>query len=286
MPSAAATRIETVRPPAGKARAIAWSGLFWVGFFILFFLTRTIVGSFGVAQSTAQASGAMLLIVLLLIWTHVCQRLEHTSFMTGTSLSRGSLPRLLLGLLLTMPLCAASLIPLKWLVPGVVVAFTPMSPRAVLDSALLYLLLAGFEEIAFRGYPLARLLPNFGIWPTLFLIAPIFVLYHLAMGWPLLQAAIGTGIGSLLFGMAAIAARQGLAFPIGVHAGWNFATWSLNSGDGPWRMTFPTRLVSRAQTVGMILYVIFMLVGTAMLWTWTKTSFYPRAGFPAQGDEP
>lgn len=99
----------------------------------------------------------------------------------------------------------------------------------------------------------------------------MFVVYHLSMGWPLVQAAIGTGVGSLLFGMAAIC-KRGLAFPIGVHAAWNFTTWCLMSGNGPWKSTIPPRLVSRAQTVGMAVYVACMLMGTALLWIWNKQS--------------
>jgi membrane protease YdiL (CAAX protease family) len=139
----------------------------------------------------------------------------------------------------------------------------------------LFLALAAYEEIGFRGYPLARLLPSFGIWPTLLLIAPMFALYHLAMGWPLVQAAAGTGVGSLLFGMAAVAAKRGLAFPVGVHAGWNFTTWCLSSGSGPWKMTFPSYLSHRVQTVGMIVYVTCMLAGTVILWLWTRRTAEP-----------
>lgn len=265
-----ATRIDTLSPQSGKSRAMMRSGIFWAGFFVVFFLTRMIVGSIRMSQSIARWSGAAMLIFLLLIWTRVCQRLEHSSFNTGTAFSQGSLARMLLGLAFGIPLCSVSLIGVKWFVPDVAFVFTPLSITSVLASVLLFLLLAGYEEIGFRGYPLARLLPSFGIWPTLFLIAPMFVLYHVTMGWPLGQAAIGTGVGSLLFGMAAIAAKQGLAFPIGVHAGWNFATWCLNSGSGPWRMTFPSKLAHRVQTTGMILYILCMLFGTIMLWLWTK----------------
>jgi hypothetical protein len=56
-----------------------------------------------------------------------------------------------------VPLCGISLISLKWLVPGVEFRFTRIAIGPVLASVLLFLLLSAYEEIGFRGYPLARL---------------------------------------------------------------------------------------------------------------------------------
>jgi hypothetical protein len=131
--------------------------------------------------------------------------------------------------------------------------------------------LAAYEEISFRGYPMRRLLQSFGVWPTLLSVALVFAFYHIFLGWKPLPALIGTGTGSLLFGMAAVAARQGLAVPIGVHAGWNFATWSLGvGGTGIWKMTFPAALTERVQVVGMCVYVMCMLLGMMLLWFWSR----------------
>jgi len=253
-----------------RRQAIARSVIFWLGFFALFFLTRVVVGMITKNGTSGQWYGAAMMIVLLLLWTGVCVRMEGGLVNPGTSLTQGSIPRTLLGVTFAVPLCSVSLISLKWLVPGVEFDFKRTDVAPLLTSALLFLALSTYEEIGFRGYPLVRLLPSFGVWPTLLLIAPVFALYHVAMGWGLLQAALGTGVGSLLFGMAAIAARRGLAFPIGVHAGWNFTAWCLTSGSGPWKMAFPSYLSHRVQTVGMIMYVGCMLFGTILLWLWTK----------------
>jgi membrane protease YdiL (CAAX protease family) len=256
--------------PNDRRPAIARSVVFWVGFFAFFFLTRVVVGRIGKSGTSGQWYGAAMMIVLLLIWTRVCVRMENRLVNPGTSLTPGSIPRTLLGLTFAAPLCGISLISLKWLVPGVEFGFKRTDVGPVFTSALLFLALSAYEEIGFRGYPLVRLLPSFGIWPTLLLIAPVFAFYHAAMGWDPVPAAVGTGVGSLLFGMAAIAARRGLAFPIGVHAGWNFTTWCLTGGTGPWKMTIPSNLSHRVQTVGMIMYVVCMLFGTILLWLWTK----------------
>lgn len=253
-----------------KRQAILRSVLFWAGFFAFFFLVRFVVGMFGATANAGRWYGAVMMIVVLIVWTRFCLQRERLDIDPGITFSPGSVPRAFLGLIVAAPLCGFSLIGLKWFVPGVEFHFSPDPIGTVLTSAALFLVLAAYEEIGFRGYPLVRLLPGFGIWPTLLLIAPVFVLYHLSMGWPLVQAAIGTGVGSLLFGMAAVAAKRGLAFPIGVHAGWNYTTWCLTSGSGPWRMTFSDSLSHRVQTAGMVLYVSCMLVGTVFLWAWVK----------------
>jgi uncharacterized protein len=235
--------MKTADSPTGKREAIVRSAIFLVGFFLLFFLTRIVVGMIAQRSSSGQWYGAAIMTILMTVWTRVYLRIDR-QFDYRTRFSPGSIPRTILGLIFAALLCSISLVSLGLLVPGVGFVFKGIDIGQICASAALLLLLASYEEIAFRGYPLARMLPSFGIWPTLFLIAPLFALYHIAMGWALLQALLGTGIGSLLFGMAAIAGRRGLALPIGVHAGWNFTTWCLTSGNGPWRMTFPSYFIS------------------------------------------
>lgn len=86
------------------------------------------------------------------------------------------------------------------------------------------------EELGFRGYPLRRLELAFGLWIAQAIVAAAFILYHVSVGWPWVNALLGTGVGSLLFGMAAIASR-GLALPIGLHTAWNFADWTTGGKD-------------------------------------------------------
>jgi membrane protease YdiL (CAAX protease family) len=95
-----------------------------------------------------------------------------------------------------------------------------------------YLLLAAREELAFRGYPLRRLEHSFGLWTAQLTVASIFALEHVAGGYTWTSAILGAFVGSLLFGMAAIATR-GLALPIGLHAAWNFGEWVFGDKEGP-----------------------------------------------------
>lgn len=92
------------------------------------------------------------------------------------------------------------------------------------------------EELGFRGYPLQRLKPVLGLWMAQIFVAVAFIVYHVALGWPWANAILGTGAGSLLFGMATIASR-GLAVPIGLHAAWNFVDWAMGGkgSAGLWK---------------------------------------------------
>lgn len=105
----------------------------------------------------------------------------------------------------------------------------------IATSLIIYLLLSCREELAFHGYPLRRLTPVFGLAISQLAVALVFSLEHIAGGSTWVQAFFGAGIGSLLFGMAALATR-GLALPIGLHAAWNFGDWLHGGKDasGPW----------------------------------------------------
>jgi membrane protease YdiL (CAAX protease family) len=263
--------------PASKRNAILRSSAFWVGFFVCLFLTRFLIGSLGGSltagrDTRARWYGGVLMTVLSLALTRICARMDKGCVVnTGTKLVSGSIPRASLGVVCILPLAALSIVSLGWLVPGVRFIRADRGILPVLSAAALFLVLAAFEEISFRGYPMRRLLQSFGVWLTLLFVAPVFVFYHIFLGWQLLPALIGTGTGSLLFGMAAVAARKGLAFPIGVHAGWNFMTWCLGVGaTGIWKMTFPSALTGRVQVVGMCAYVMCMLFGTMLLWFWSR----------------
>jgi uncharacterized protein len=258
------------RQPA-RLGAILRAAIFWLGFFVCFFLSRMIVGMLGITRG--QWPGSILMTLMLLLWTWVCLRFDRDSpVRVGALPVPGSISRALGGILIAFPLSALSLLSLMWLVPGVHFVRSSATPLSFLAAVILFVLLSAYEEIGFRGYPLRRLMPAFGMWRTFLIVAIVFAGYHLLMGWGLPQALIGTTAGSFLFSMAAVAARRGLAFPIGVHAGWNLATWSLNNGagEGFWQITFAPDLAHRVQIVGMVSYLVCMLLGIVLLWFWNR----------------
>jgi membrane protease YdiL (CAAX protease family) len=132
-----------------------------------------------------------------------------------------------------------------------------------------YLALSCREELAFHGYPLRRLQSRFGVWPAQLMVAAAFAIEHRVGGWPWADAFLGAGVGSLLFGMAAIASR-GVAVPIGLHAAWNFGQWALGlrSSPGIWKSIVP----ERNHFVGMMIYVAVFGTATIAIALWNRRS--------------
>jgi membrane protease YdiL (CAAX protease family) len=142
-----------------------------------------------------------------------------------------------------------------------------ISWRHVMVALMGYVALAAREEMAFRGYPLRRLEGTFGIWVAQILVAAVFALEHVAGGNSWKNAVLGAAVGSLLFGMAAMATR-GLAVPIGVHAAWNFGQWVLGKKEtvGVWRPVVAPGYRGVVDHVGMIAYVV--VFGLSMVGFW------------------
>lgn len=144
-------------------------------------------------------------------------------------------------------------------------------PWVVFVSLLIYVALSCREELSFRGYPLRRLETVLGVWGSQILVALIFALEHVVGGWSWKSALLGAGVGSLLFGMAAISTR-GLAVPIGIHAAWNFGDWILGGkdADGFWRVVAENGLEQRAAFERTVAYITVMAAGTFCFWMWHR----------------
>jgi uncharacterized protein len=141
----------------------------------------------------------------------------------------------------------------------------------IATSMIVYVLLSCREELAFRGYPLRRLYSLFGLVSAQLIVALVFAVEHVAGGSTWENALFGAGVGSLLFGMAAIATR-GLALPIGLHSAWNLGDWMHGGKDmsGLWRPVIVEGFQSRADRAGMIGYVVVMLAATLGFWCWHR----------------
>jgi membrane protease YdiL (CAAX protease family) len=140
---------------------------------------------------------------------------------------------------------------------------------AVLITLLGYLAASSSEELGFRGYPLQRLRSAYGLWIAQGIVAVAFAMLHILYGQPWLQALVGTGAGSLLFGMAAVATR-GLAAPIGLHAAWNFGEWLAGGKGVPgwWRIV--AREGSSPSIIPAISYFTVMGLGFLAFYLWYR----------------
>jgi membrane protease YdiL (CAAX protease family) len=143
-------------------------------------------------------------------------------------------------------------------------------PGSIAMALLAYVALACREELAFRGYPLRMLDRRFGLWPAQLSIAFMFALEHKLAGATWVDAFLGSGVGSLLFGMAAIATR-GLAIPIGIHAAWNLGHWALGlkGTPGVWKVIDQPH---NTGVKGIFVYDAVMLFAVFAFWLWHRRS--------------
>jgi hypothetical protein len=155
---------------------------------------------------------------------------------------------------------------------------TPSVGLESVGTALLaYGTLASREELAFRGYPLRRLDDRFGVWSAQFIVALAFAMEHVAGGATWANAMLGAFVGSLLFGMAALATR-GLAVPIGLHAAWNFGQWILGEKETPglWRPVVEQGYNLPVEHMGMLGYLL--VFGSATIAIYMFGGFKRTAG--------
>lgn len=148
--------------------------------------------------------------------------------------------------------------------------WTIVSPApAMVFPVLGYVLLATREELVFRGYLLRKLASDIDPWSAQIVVAVLFVIEHRLGGSSWTNALVGSGMGALVFGMAALASR-GLAFPIGLHAAWNIGDWARGTkgGDGLWHIVVEPAATAHAGRIALASYVAVMSLALICLWRW------------------
>jgi len=95
----------------------------------------------------------------------------------------------------------------------------------------LFALVALAEELFFRGYLLVTLARGIGFWPAAIVLSIAFGLAHVANAGEGPIGAISAGTSGLMLAFAFY--RSGsLWFPIGIHAGWDWAqSWVFGTAD-------------------------------------------------------
>ena len=218
---------------------------------------------FPISIGLATSVGALLLTHLFVRWDGV------SPFDVGAAPDRYSLNRLATGFVVGLLLVAINTFAM-WCTGHVTWVLTqaPILPGASV-TLVAFLLLASREELAFHGYPLRRLETFYGVWVSQGAVALIFALEHVAGGSSWTAAVFGSGVGSLLFGMAAIASR-GLAVPIGIHAAWNFGDWLRGGKDsaGVWEAVVDDGFRANVELAGMVSYVVVFMLATLAFWRW------------------
>jgi membrane protease YdiL (CAAX protease family) len=255
---------------AGRWSVLAHVFLFMLGCALVLIVISPIASRIALPWSPAivglAASLATLILTLIFIRWDGIQLSD-----IGASPTRGSIQRLLLGFTAGLSLVVAQTglftiaEHVRWIRSDVTDA------KPIVIALVTYLLLACREELAFRGYPLRRLNRSFGAWTAQLVVALVFALEHRAGGYSWANALFGVFVGSLLFGMAALATR-GLALPIGLHAAWNFGQFIIGEKESPglWKATIPGGPSASADHVALIAYVTVFGLATLAFWWFGK----------------
>jgi membrane protease YdiL (CAAX protease family) len=213
------------------------------------------------AIGTFASVGAFVLTMFFVRWDKL--HLEDV----GASFARRSLARLALGFLGGLLLVSLWAFVVLVSVHGRWIRAPGVDLHAAAVALAGYLALACREELAFRGYPLRRMEMLFRLWVAQIFVALIFAAEHKLGGSGWTDALLGSGVGSLLFGMAAIATR-GLGVPIGVHAAWNFGQWFLGMKAEPGflKVVAIHSDEKSAHLISTIAYITIMGLATVAFW--------------------
>jgi membrane protease YdiL (CAAX protease family) len=175
----------------------------------------------------------------------------------------GTLFRFFKGMLYGI-LIFAGLILLLVLLGGIRIRLSSLWESSSLFWYLPILPLAIFEEIAFRSYPFLKLNKQYPFLATQLIVALVFAVYHISMGWNPMVAFLGPGLWALVFGLGAFWSK-GIALPTGIHVALNLSQ-QITSIKGTTTGTVfeltadPTAALLSPDTVGIIGQVLVGLV--------------------------
>jgi len=129
---------------------------------------------------------------------------------------------------------------------------------------LLYFLVACREELVFRSYFLRRLDHSFAAPVALLVMVVVFILEHVLAGMNWKMAIVGSGLGGLLFGIAALKTK-GLALPVGLHSAWNFGQWMVGFKNGPgvWKAVVEKGYERETENISLAVFAVVMLLAIA-----------------------
>lgn len=166
------------------------------------------------------------------------------------------------GVGLSMAMCQIVLVSLFG---HLTLSFTPhFGIQMLILSIFLYFLVAVREELVFRTYMLCSLNHKFNVIIALGVMIILFIFEHIIAGATWKMAIIGSGLGGLLFGIAAVKTK-GIALSIGLHTAWNFGQWLFGFKDqtGIWHANIDKGYELQTENFGLIAFAFVML--TAIL---------------------
>ena len=258
-----------MNPNTNVSRQQRWRVLMRVALFLCCYMVVLILAGMikgKVPPNWGQLVWGLASIAALIPLTLAFLRWEGRTFHDiGLNVEAMSVPRLVAGAVIGMAAFAGIL----WLVSifagPIRLSRGPVSLEAMVVSGFTVLSLAGMEELGFRGYPLQSLVQTLGMWRAQAIVAVAFGLSHIAFGWSWINILLGVMPWALVFGFAATSSR-GLAMPIGVHAGVNFAQWAVSDNSGIWKLMFNDQLRPRVGFVSPIVGITVALLVAFRFW--------------------
>ncbi|MEL6674026.1 MAG: type II CAAX endopeptidase family protein [Bacteroidota bacterium] len=144
--------------------------------------------------------------------------------------------------------------------------------------------LAYMEEVAFRSYPMIQLNRAFGLRITQVILAILFAVYHMMMGWDTQIALLGPGIWAWAYALTAISSG-GIALPTGLHFGLNAVQAFLGGKKGMepiWNLDYPADVSEAAmlanENYGIGIQIVLLIVSVA------ATEWYIRRKKTTEGN--
>ncbi|HJW33503.1 MAG TPA: CPBP family intramembrane glutamic endopeptidase [Holophagaceae bacterium] len=241
-----------------------------------------------------------LLFLFSLVATWVCTKLRKESVASvGFQLNGRWVREAGLGVLIGggIMLLGAGML---WAAGGVTWELHPLrSLRMVGTGFLVYVLVALWEENAFRGFVFQRLVEGMGVWPTQLLLALLFGMAHWnnpgMHGATKFWATLDIALAALFLGLAYLRTRS-LALPVGIHLGWNwvqgnvlgFGVSGTSEMHGWIRPVFqgkPEWVSGSAFGLEASIFgVVAVLIGIVLLWKWKGSA--PAPASAARNSEP
>jgi membrane protease YdiL (CAAX protease family) len=136
-----------------------------------------------------------------------------------------------------------------------------ISAQQIILPLSLYFFVGCREELAFRSYSLRSLAYAFSPLIALLSITVIFVLEHVMAGMTWKMALIGSGMGGVLFGLAALKTK-GLALSLGLHSAFNFGQWlvGFKNRPGVWNAVVEKGYERETENISLAAFVLVTLL--------------------------
>lgn len=209
--------------------------------------------------------GALLAVAIFL-------KLDHQSFKSiGLMVEKKTLFNLLTGLLLGTVIFMLMMLAFTAFGGMSLQKMNSINYGKIALSLIPFIPLALMEEIGFRTYPFLKLKSALGVWYAQLIIALLFALYHILMGWPIYVAFLGPFIWSFAFGWSALWS-EGIAMPFGFHLALNWMqnlAGMKNESIAMFKLVDKningSNLVATSETLGIVMHVL--IFGLACLLT-------------------